>query len=127
MAEKGKDLEFKEKIIEINRVTKVVAGGRRFSFSALVVVGDMSGNVGLGYGKANEVPEAIRKAVEKAKKKLVKISLKGTTIPHEIVAKFKAVKGFMKPASPGTGRISPGRGRHVRGNSPQAVGTYGSR
>ena len=105
--------EFVEKLVKLNRTAKVVKGGRRFSFSALTVVGDKKGNVGYGFGKANDVSEAIRKSIEKAKRNLIKLPSKNGTIPHEIQATFKASQVLLKPACSGTGIIAGGPVRAI--------------
>ena len=127
--------EFKEKLVAVNRVSKTVKGGRNMRFSALMVVGDEKGRVGFGLGKAAEVPEAIRKGIEDAKKNMITVSLSGTTIPHEVIGEFGAGRVLLKPASEGTGIIAGGpvravmeaagikniRAKCLRTNNPQNV------
>ena len=109
----ARQLDLQERVVEVRRVTKVVKGGRNFRFAALVVVGDENGHVGIGSGKAMEVPDAIRKAVEDAKKNLIKVPIVGTTIPHEVIGHFGAGKIIIMPAQEGTGVIAGGAARDL--------------
>ena len=111
--EREQDNELNEKVVAINRVAKVVKGGRTFRFSAVVVVGDGKGHVGVGNGKASEVPDAIRKAIDEAKKNLIEVPIVGTTVPHEFIGKFGSARVLLKPAEEGTGLITGGSVRPV--------------
>ncbi|MBN1699520.1 MAG: 30S ribosomal protein S5 [Spirochaetales bacterium] len=113
MVEERVEKEFIEKLVKLNRVAKVVKGGRRFSFSALVVVGDQNGHVGYGFGKANDVSEAIKKSLEKAKNSIISINRQKSTIPHKVIGKFKSATVLLKPAAPGTGIIAGGAVRAI--------------
>ncbi len=111
--DRNEEKEFVEKLIRLNRVSKAIKGGRKMSFSALMVVGDGKGRVGYGFGKANDVTEAIRKSVEKAKKNMITVPIKSTTIPHDILGNYKSASVLLKPAAPGTGIIAGGPVRAV--------------
>jgi small subunit ribosomal protein S5 len=111
--DRDRDNQFLEKLVKLNRTAKVVKGGRRFSFSALTVVGDRSGNVGYGFGKANDVTDAIRKSIEKAKRNMVRFPVRKGTLPHEIIGRFKSARVVMRPACSGTGIIAGGAVRAI--------------
>lgn len=127
--DKPRDI-YVEKLVKLNRTAKVVKGGRRFSFSALTVVGDRTGNVGYGFGKANDVTEAIRKSIEKAKRSMIKLPVKNGTIPHDVIGGYKASRVMLKPACPGSGIIAGGAVRAIMeagGVTDILVKTIGSR